>query len=772
MDTEKPNSFVPPENMPAENAPLPQDEPVQNAAQQPMNDPTPPQGAPAKKKSRKKLFIILGAAAALLLLIIIIAAAAGGDDTSNESSSNSTTRPSSSSTTTRPSSDTAAEDSGRVSDTTDLSRLAAFNGSDAAIRALPAEGKTYTHTVMIYLVGTDLESGDPDMQYNGGAASRDIQEILDAGADTENNHIIIMTGGTADWKMEEIPSDRTMMFEVDGSSLKTIYEAEDNLNMADPSTLYSLVKYCFEKYETDCYDLILWDHGGGPINGYGIDEISGDVMILPEIAVALEKSCEETGKKLEIVGFDACLMGSLEVANALKDTAEYMIASEEVESGFGWDYSFLSELGSPDMDGARLSQKIIDGFIENTPYGYAATLTCIDLGALPAFLEKTDAYFASDSMKLSGDGYYKVSGARAAAAEFGKDRSEDQCYDLVDLMSFVLHGDNSAQADALLAAYGDMLVYTRSNLSAPVGGLSVYFPFTNRSFADSVMEYYPNFSFSSAYADYVKSFHSARQSGYGKGNGFDLSSVPVEITPETSGNRTVSLTLTDAQVKEFDRASLYIWHKGAEEDYDEDDVYEIMFRTDITYLNGNVLSGSFQNKTVYAADADGESDRPVYFVEQEALSGGTQILFGDVLLMYFSGIKDDLTFDFKSGIARLQVAKDESETEFKIVNAILSRDNGKEVSLSERRQVDIHDFETISFTFRSRAAAYSADGKLLPLTQGENTSWTRGFEFDVNNDFRLFQKEIPEDELNEYVAQFVITDVNGNQSGSALIPLG
>ena len=55
---------------------------------------------------------------------------------------------------------------------------------------------------------------------------------------------------------------------------------------------------------------------------------------------------------------------SLEVADVFSDYSNYLISSQETEPGWGWNYSFLSSLSEPDMDGARLGQKIIDAYMD------------------------------------------------------------------------------------------------------------------------------------------------------------------------------------------------------------------------------------------------------------------------------------------------------------------------------------------------------------------------------------------------------------------------
>ena len=649
-----------------------------------------------------------------------------------------------------------------------LASLAELNGSEDQFRNRKETGEVYSHTVMIYLVGTDLESGDPDRQYRGGAASRDLKEILSANVDTEKNQILIMTGGTEKWQTEGIPSDKTAIFKVNGSALEKLQEYDENLNMADPSVLYTFLKFGFENYESDYYDLILWDHGGGPMFGFGRDEFHLEFMNILEIAAALEKSTSEQGKKLEILGFDACLMGNLEVANALSDYANYLIASPEIESNNGWNYKFLSALSKPDMDGARLSKIITDEFYSDTPYGDAATLTVLDLQKLPAFIQKLDAYFLTQQEKMNAENYSEIKNARYSTQDFGKSADDAACYDLIDLMDFILLSDSGDKAADLLQAYREVLLYMRSNLDLPTGGVSVYFPFYNNEIADLVLEYYPNYSFSEAYTEYIGEFYSIKQSNIGKGTPIFLKENDSLVSSEADGKRTVTLTLTDEQVKNFNNASMFIWHKGNNADYEEDgEIYEVMFRTDVVTLSGNTLKGSFENKTVFAANGDDVSDKPVYFTERNALTGQTQVLFGNVLLQY---IRFDES-DFKTGVAELQIAKERSENEYTVVNALLTSTNGEKLSVADRIQTDINDFDTITFTFRSRKAKYE-DGVLLPLSQGDKTSRALGFEFKLNEDFRLFQKDIPEDELGEYVAQFEITDIYGNVIGSPLIPLG
>ena len=60
----------------------------------------------------------------------------------------------------------------------------------------------------------------------------------------------------------------------------------------------------------------------------------------------IQRAISDSGVKFEMIGFDSCLMGGLETACALCDYSDYLIVSEDFESGSGWEYqNWLSLLG-------------------------------------------------------------------------------------------------------------------------------------------------------------------------------------------------------------------------------------------------------------------------------------------------------------------------------------------------------------------------------------------------------------------------------------------
>ena len=110
-----------------------------------------------------------------------------------------------------------------------------------------------TVTVMIYMLGSDLES-------SGGMATRDLQEIINANI-ADNVNIIVETGGATEWQNDVISSDTNQRYKCVSDKLKPL---QDNLGikiMTKPDTLTDFITYCKTNFPANRYMLIMWDHG-------------------------------------------------------------------------------------------------------------------------------------------------------------------------------------------------------------------------------------------------------------------------------------------------------------------------------------------------------------------------------------------------------------------------------------------------------------------------------------------------------------------------------
>ena len=174
-------------------------------------------------------------------------------------------------------------------------------------------------TLMVYLCGSNLES-----EY--GSASADLREMMAAQADPQKVSVLVMAGGSSFWRTG-FDSRQTSILEIGKMNSRQVWSGEAQ-DMGDPETLAGFLRFGTERYPAEDYALILWNHGGGPLGGVCWDELfSMDSMTLSELTEALGEA--NLPRKLSWIGFDACLMGSAEVASAVSPYAEYMIASQE-----------------------------------------------------------------------------------------------------------------------------------------------------------------------------------------------------------------------------------------------------------------------------------------------------------------------------------------------------------------------------------------------------------------------------------------------------------
>ncbi len=278
------------------------------------------------------------------------------------------------------------------------------------------------------------------------------------------------------------------------------------VNMADMDALVDFVSWSVTNYPADHYVLILSDHGTGWPGGWsdptavglGRDDIPlargfGDMLWLMELESALFEIQGITGiDKLEMIGFDACLMSHIEVYNAVAPYANYAVASQEVEPGVGWAYSsFLKSLvDNPGMTGADLGQAIVDSYVAEDIFtlwepelydilGQDITLSAVDLNQMAAL----DTALDDLALAASAIDQSIVASSRTYAQSY-QDVFGSQLPPYIDLGHFaelvaVESGDPAVQQAYvdLMTALDQFVVAEKHGPARPGShGVSIYFP--------------------------------------------------------------------------------------------------------------------------------------------------------------------------------------------------------------------------------------------------------------------------------------------------------
>ena len=346
-----------------------------------------------------------------------------------------------------------------------------------------ARAQGTTTTVMMYMCGTDLQSACVQDMYE--MASVDLPEEVT---------VVVQAGGAYSWDDSDLTGEAVNRFTITYDTFNDM-QVLPWQNMGQEQTLLDFISWAVDAYPSDRYILVLWDHGGGS-GGVCYDETANyDSLTIHEVNDALyHYQQQDPDFRLDIVGFDACLMATYEMAVHMAGYADYMVASEELEPGIGWNYEgWLGDLAAdPEMDSADIAVSIADNFmaacVEDNPNDYLSQ-SVINLSALPVFRDQLETYAAYLTDALSHGQLPTISRSRQRMYSFGKfsDASSDQ----VDFMAFL---DATRQfapnmASQLEASYQDCIYYsTGTDMFDYLTGMSVLLP------GDTTLDLLDNFS--------------------------------------------------------------------------------------------------------------------------------------------------------------------------------------------------------------------------------------------------------------------------------------
>lgn len=367
--------------------------------------------------------------------------------------------------------------------------VAVFPAGVTEVSASSIKTDEETWAIYWYICGSDLET-------DGGCATKDICEMWEVEL-PDNATVVIQTGGSEEWWLNTVDSDNMYRLEYTGEDLNVV-ERVKNASMGDPNTLVDFLEFCENNYPADKKMLIFWDHGGGSGSGVCFDELfDDDGLTLEELQLALETVYGEgdpLNPSFDIIGFDACLMATIDVASVCYGYADYLVASQEYEPGIGWDYTGIMNAiaMNPGITGEELGIAICDTYFaacKKSTVASMATLSVLSLANIAPVVYVIDSVGqmgVAIALDYSPSTFFASYGRGARSAEYYSD-SGPEMVDLVDLVE-----NNSALFgfinDYMTSAMENFVVYNvtgsyRSNSH----GVSVYFPYKMND------EHYENF---------------------------------------------------------------------------------------------------------------------------------------------------------------------------------------------------------------------------------------------------------------------------------------
>jgi hypothetical protein len=229
----------------------------------------------------------------------------------------------------------------------------------------------------------------------------------------------------------------------------------------------------------------------GGFRAVSFDSDTNHFLYNSDVQSAVEKAVTKLQRKLDIIGYDACLMSMIETIYAFRNTASLVVASEELEPAAGWDYQPIVRrlVNRPTMTGTDLANAIIAGY--KARYGDVrhTTLSMVEpskandaAGAISRFADILNSKLETERAKLEA--------VRADMKPYGGGSGQNTSIDLIRFLD--AYGNKTLDAETKLAAdqaqeqVKRMVLanYASSPSSRDNGskGIALYFPANKNDF--------------------------------------------------------------------------------------------------------------------------------------------------------------------------------------------------------------------------------------------------------------------------------------------------
>jgi len=503
------------------------------------------------------------------------------------------------------------------------------------------------YTVLIYLNGTDLESAyDTYDNTFAGNGTKDLNEMIAGYKAGAGVNVIVQTGGTQKWANDFVSASETQRFKLTAAGFELV-ESMPNQNMGYKKTLSDFIVWGNRNYPAKRSALILWNHGAGPVNGYGHDELfEGDSLHLEELEGALKDAKAITKKNFEVLGFDACLMASVEVADIVKDYAKYLVASEELEPGHGWNYKniLMTLTTNPAIEGKELATVIVDSYYQHAIDNNSAsdiTLSVIDLSNVDNVLVALEVLIEEAALKLEDEVFfYEFAKSALTAKSFGGNTEQQGYTDIIDMKSFANHlmANQETNAQLLIEAIDKAVIYkVEGTFQSDTSGLSIYFPYRDQDFYEENMKLYNKTSFSPTYKAFLKNFREKMIKLVGDG------SIKHELVEPSDDNEYFQLVIDENDMKKINY--VYIDLYALPEQDDQTDVMYKFLGTDFLVTYDETTNSFYEDFGFYWTFLDSEPLMTYVVAEYEDLvEYESPVLYnGEAMNLKFAWVNDVAT---------------------------------------------------------------------------------------------------------------------------------
>lgn len=175
-------------------------------------------------------------------------------------------------------------------------------------------------------------------------------------ADTPDVNILVQ------WDQPQ--NNKTWRYKVEKNTAIETDSLSQEMGIQPVQELIDSATWMKTKFPADHYAITLWNHGSGvedkslkvsrlwveipgvdraELKQRGIlyDDSQNTYVTTPQLGTAFNQIAANLGKKIDVIGMDACLMAMIEIAYEIKDSSKFFVGSQEIEQGEGWPYSLF-----------------------------------------------------------------------------------------------------------------------------------------------------------------------------------------------------------------------------------------------------------------------------------------------------------------------------------------------------------------------------------------------------------------------------------------------
>jgi len=319
-------------------------------------------------------------------------------------------------------------------------------------------------------------------------------------------------------RWEFVDEQETIRYHIKSGEIEEIARLGET-NTGDPKILKNFIEESAKAYPSEKLMVIVWSHGTG-VDDFDIYSAKRERYFVPqeeieEIAISFDDSAKdfldnielqkalEVDVSIDILGFDACLMGMFEVAYQLRNQAKVMVGSQFVEPASGWDYPRVLEDLSIEQNNEVMAEELVKFYADYYEReSFDVTQSAYNLEVINEVAKSLDIFAKVLLENLENKKDLKY--ALLSSQLFNKN-------DYVDLIDFIKNIQVRVEREILNVLAKKLLedlekfIIANHNMGYSMreaNGVSVYFPSKTRPFKET-FEMYEKLDFSKDYPHWI-----------------------------------------------------------------------------------------------------------------------------------------------------------------------------------------------------------------------------------------------------------------------------